>query len=167
MLACSSAFTSRLQGGGQNFPLMTALSCARQSWSFQWPLLVLQQKEIIKDQVGGTKVLKEVKHLYWNKGLGQKLVGEGNKGQSGGWGKANSECWPRMQGGREGKEIQSQGKEEAAWPAWSLRSLRGGREEEAVIPDKEGNIRARLKLKSRKSQEEGNENNWNKIRSPN
>lgn len=39
----------------------------------------------------------------------------------------------------------------------SLRNPRGGSEEGAVSPDKEGNIREGLKLKSRKSWEEGRE----------
>lgn len=39
----------------------------------------------------------------------------------------------------------------------SLRNPRGGSEEGAVRPDKEGNIREGLKLKSRKSREEGRE----------
>lgn len=101
------------------------------------PMLVPQQQEIIEDQVGGTKILREEKHIYWNKDLHQKLVGEGNERQSGEWSRANSGWWPRMQGREEGKETQSWGKEEEAWPGWkkltSLRSARGGSREGAPL----------------------------------
>lgn len=123
------------------------------------------KREPTKDHTGGEKVLREEEHSYWNKDLDQKLVGEGSKGE------AEQIQWDnlRCKDGERERKHRARGKRRSSGIAGkkmtSLRNPRGGSEEGAVAPDKEGNTREDLKLKSRKSQEEGRESSWNQIRS--
>lgn len=164
MLGCSGVFTEGCEQEGRT-PLSQQPSVVPrgrnqlrdQALCLQQPLAAPQQEGITKDHTGGAKVLREEEHLYWNKDLGQKLVGKGNKGE------AEQIQWDnlRCEDGERQRKHRARGKRRRPGMAGkntiSLRNPRGGSEEGAVRPDKEGNIREGLKLKSRKSQEEGRE----------
>lgn len=86
------------------------------------------------------------------------MLGQGNKGE------AEQIQWDnlRCKDGERQRKHRARGKRRRPGMAGkklmiSLRNPRGGSEEGAVRPDKEGNIREGLKLKSRKSREEGRE----------
>lgn len=140
MVGCSSVLTEGCEQEGRN-PLGCAMGrnwFQDQAQCSQQPLAVPHLERITKDHTGGAKTLREEEHLYWNKDLDQKCVGEANKGE------AEEFQWDnlRRKNGEKERKHKAGGKRKGPGMAGknmtSLRNPRSEREEGAVIPEKKG-----------------------------